>query len=318
LEQLGAFLGLPKCKLTPEQNLQWLGFLADSEEETFKLGEKKLSKLKQALQEALTKPTISARALAGLAGKIISASPAVLPAALFSKNLFQALKGKISWDQVFPTPKSVREVASFWLQNLDRLNGRKWWPRPVAMKTVVDASGVGFGKYLHIGGKEILFTGTFTDQQASGSSTEREVRGYAAALAVTAQQFPSEFKEASILIEGDNQGAIAAVNNFRSPVPEIDQILKGMFEICAEFRSDVIGKWIPRECLTETDALSRQPDPSDWGLAQELFIKVCKSLRVHPTVDLFASDAHHATEQFVSQYFTPGCMAVDALHLDWS
>jgi hypothetical protein len=122
---LGAFLGLPKCKLTPEQILQWLGFLADIEEESFKVGKKKLAKLQLALQKAIKNPSISARALAGLAGKIISTSPAILPAALFSRNLFLALKGKVSWDQIFPTPESVRKTASFWLQNLDRLNDQK-------------------------------------------------------------------------------------------------------------------------------------------------------------------------------------------------
>jgi hypothetical protein len=42
------------------------------------------------------------------------------------------------------------------------------------------------------------------------------------------------------------------------------------------------------------------------------------TLRVQPVVDLFASDVHHTTEQFVSNVFTPGCFAVDALHLNWS
>jgi hypothetical protein len=36
---LGAFLGLPKCKLTPEQILKWLGFPIDTLEQKFKVGE---------------------------------------------------------------------------------------------------------------------------------------------------------------------------------------------------------------------------------------------------------------------------------------
>jgi hypothetical protein len=95
---LGAFLGLPKCHLKPEQVQEWLGFIADAKEESFRISEKKLSKLKVVLEEAIGKPLVSARTLAKLAGKLISTSPAVLPASLFSRNLFQALKGKISWD----------------------------------------------------------------------------------------------------------------------------------------------------------------------------------------------------------------------------
>jgi hypothetical protein len=33
---------------------------------------------------------------------------------------------------------------------------------------------------------------------------------------------------------------------------------------------------------------------------------------------MFASDVHHTVDMFVSQFFTPGCVAVDSLRLDWS
>jgi hypothetical protein len=52
-------------------------------------------------------------------------------------------------------------------------------------------------------------------------------------------------------MEGDNQGAILAVNHFRSPVPEINEVLQEMFETCAEHNADVIGKWVSRENLFE-------------------------------------------------------------------
>jgi hypothetical protein len=36
-----------------------------------------------------------------------------------------------------------------------------------------------------------------------------------------------------------------------------------------------------------------------------------------PTIDLFASDIHHVASKFVSKFFTPGCIAVDATKQDW-
>lgn len=131
---LGAYLGLPKCKLTPEQVLKWLGFLIDTCEEMFKVGESKLDKLKAVLREAIRKPVTTPRILARIAGKIISTSPAVMPAALFSRSLYQAMRGRMNWYEIFPTPEAVRQTAEFWLQNIDRLNGRKWWPKPVAIE----------------------------------------------------------------------------------------------------------------------------------------------------------------------------------------
>jgi hypothetical protein len=166
--------------------------------------------------------------------------------------------------------------------------------------------------------KRVPFTGTFTTEQAGSSSTAREVRGYVGALVVAAQQFPTVLKEASILVEGDNQGAIAALNNLRSPVTEINEVLKNVFELCAEFKTDIIGKWIPRNQLTEADALSREPDASDWGISRRVLLDACRALKVEPSVDIFASDAHHTTAKFISQFFTPGCQAVDATRIDWS
>jgi hypothetical protein len=35
-------------------------------------------------------------------------------------------------------------------------------------------------------------------------------------------------------------------------------------------------------------------------------------------VDLFASDIHHKSDQFVFSVYSPGCLAVDAPYLNWS
>jgi hypothetical protein len=204
------------------------------------------------------------------------------------------------------------------LASIDGLNGRKWWPKATALRVIVDASGVGYGGYVTSEGQTVPFTGTFSSEQASSSSTAREVRGYAAALAAAAQLFPRALRGAAIQIEGDNQGAISALNHLRSPVTEINEVLKGVFNICAEFNADVIGKWVPREQLTAADALSREPDAMDWGIAKEIFEQACAKLGCRPSIDMFASDVHHVVDKFVSQFFSPGCAAADALRLDWS
>jgi hypothetical protein len=283
--------------------LKWLGFMIDSEEQMFKVGDAKVAKLKTALQEALFNPTISPRKLAALAGQIIAVSPAVLPAALYSRGLFEAMQGKVSWDQVFPTPQSVSEIASFWLANLDRFNGRRWWPRPVQVEVTVDASGVGFGGAFTTGPHQrIPFSETFTSEQTLKSSTEREIRGYTEALLVIAQHFPENLKGASVLLYGDNQGAISDLNKLRSSVPGIQENLKRVFGLCCEFDFDLVAKWIPKEELTEADELSRKPDTSDWAISQATYEDVLGHFAVRPALDVFASDASHVTSRFISQF----------------
>jgi hypothetical protein len=59
LGALGAFMGIPKCHLKPELVQKWLGFLADSEHELFRVAESKVNKIKQALEEMARAPTTS-------------------------------------------------------------------------------------------------------------------------------------------------------------------------------------------------------------------------------------------------------------------
>lgn len=161
------------------------------------------------------------------------------------------------------------------------------------------------------------FVGTFTAAQSASSSTAREMRGYAAALQIIVQQFPNRVKGSAVLLRGDNQGAIMDLQKFKSPVPEIHQILEEVFRLCCQYDFDLVARWIPREELDEADALSRQPDGSDWALSPELFGQIQDFFGVRPTIDLFASDKCHLLEKFVSQFYTPGCCAVDATRIDW-
>jgi ribonuclease HI len=315
---LGAFMGLPKCNLWPQLLVKWLEFLVDSEKEEFRVGEAKLLKLKKFLGEVLAKRDTSPRTIVALAGKILALSPAVLPAALYSRESYLTLKGKASWDYVFPSPQSVVDAAQFWLENVDRFNGRKWWQKAVTVKAVVDASAVGYGGFITVGSEAPEpFAGTFSAEETTQSSTAREVRGYAAALKAAAQRSPDQVRDAAILLEGDNQGAISALNHLKSPIQEINQCLRKVFQLCCEQRFDVVARWIPRDTLEEADALSRLPDPADWGLSTSELRSVFKHFGRKPTLYLFASDVHHVVDRFVSRFFTPGCEAVDATKLDW-
>jgi hypothetical protein len=105
LNLLGAYFGLPKCHFRPAQKGDWLGFEILSKEETFRVSDKKMEKVRSALSLVLGSETITPQQIAAVAGKLISLSPAVLPASLYSRTLFQALQGKMSWDKVFPDIK---------------------------------------------------------------------------------------------------------------------------------------------------------------------------------------------------------------------
>jgi hypothetical protein len=88
--------------------------------------------------------------------------------------------------------------------------------------------------------------------------------------------------------------------------------------LSAAFKFDITARWVPRGENQAADALSKEPDSSDWGIDPQLFSKILSRFRIRITVDLFASNAHHFCENYISQYYTPGCMAVHAFKLDWT
>ncbi|GAQ91116.1 DNA/RNA polymerases [Klebsormidium nitens] len=306
-------------KLVPDQMAKWLGFIVDTNLTEFRLHPKKIQKIKDAMEELITSTSTTSRAIARAAGILVSAAPAVLPVAIYSRALYEALNGKEGWDSHFPTPEIVKETASFWVQNIERFNGRRWWPRPVQIRICVDASAVGFGGYAETPSRERLtIAGTFTADQAKTSSTEREIMGYVEAIKTVAENRAEEVKGTSILVTGDNQAAVGAINGFRSSKPFIVSNLKVLLEAAAEGDFDVRARWVPRNELTQADALSRKPDPGDWTLTEPIFQLVKQTFGVEPDIDLYASGQFHKAKRFVTKYYCPGCTAVHANAQDWN
>jgi hypothetical protein len=158
---------------------------------------------------------------------------------------------------------------------IDQFNERRWWERPVQLKVEVDTSRVGFGGVISSENQErIEVRGTLTKAQIEQSSTARELRGYKGALEVITQKILERIQGSSVLLLGDNQGAVSALRNLRSSVPEMHLTVQHIFQLCTEFDFDIVARWIPRENLTEADELSRQPDAADWGLASSIVTEI--------------------------------------------
>ncbi|GAQ80066.1 putative DNA/RNA polymerases [Klebsormidium nitens] len=157
-----------------------------------------------------------------------------------------------------------------------------------------------------------------SQEEALRSSSEREVGGYAAALQVVAEQAPEEIKGRSVLVIGDSQAGVSALTKCRSAAPFINSALQKLVELSRAYDFDIAARWVPREEIEEADALSREPDPSDWGLSPKLYNEVTEFFSVRPAVDLFASSHLHVAPVFVSKYYTPECSGILAQSLDWS
>lgn len=261
---------------------------------------------------------MSARQLAKVVGKVISISPAVLPAALYSRPFFAALQGKITWDSIFPTPEAAREVAKVFLERLEGWNGRRWYPRAVAIEAGSDASDTGFGGTIRVPGRPVLtVVGALSQTEQRMSSTAREVLAFYQVLREASRRADRTLEGAAVLLSGDNQGAVRAINAFRSRAPDVNEALRKVFELCTAHDFDVVAQWKPREEMQEEDDLSKHKDGSDWGLRAEDRERILDTFGVQPAIDLFASETWHVTRRFVSLHLTPGCLTADATRVDW-
>jgi hypothetical protein len=114
-----------------------------------------------------------------------------------------------------------------------------------------------------------------------------EMIGFLRVLQLAATRFPEMLKRAAVLVIGDNQGAVAALNKFNSPAPDVASSLRTILELCSNLDFDVIDQWRPREELAVEDALSRVQDASDWGLSSRARAFLFQEFGT-PQVDLFA------------------------------
>jgi hypothetical protein len=150
------------------------------------------------------------------------------------------------------------------------------------------------------------------------SSTAREVVAFIRILEEASTKHERLLQGGSVLLTGDNQGAVAAVNKFRSKAPDVNSLLKQIFALCSEKDFDIVAQWRPREELQLEDDLSKLLNSSDWGLRKAEREAILEAFQVRPVIDLFASDVWHTTSRFVSHHATPGALAVDATRQAWT
>jgi hypothetical protein len=180
-----------------------------------------------------------------------------------------------------------------------------------------DASDTGVGGTIRIPGRPVrTVVATLSPTERGMSSTAREVVAFHQVLLETTRQAGEVLEGAAVLLSGDNQGAVRAINVFRSRAPDVNEALQRIFEPCAAKDFDVVAQWKPREEMQAEDDLSNYRDSSDWGLRSEDKEKVLAVFDVRPAIDLFASETWHVTRKFVSLHLTPGCIAADALRAD--
>ena len=89
--------------------------------------------------------------------------------------IYAAIERRTSWAQPLNVSAAIRDELSFWLSNIDTLNGRVMSPKSSAVGVVYsDASDYGFGGYFVQCGVDLV-SGVWSEDQMHSSSTFREI-----------------------------------------------------------------------------------------------------------------------------------------------
>ena len=297
----------------PTQKLVFLGALLDFEEGLILIAERRILKLKSTLVSCLQKDQIVARDLASITGQVISMTCAVENVArLFTISCYAAIERRTSWAQPLNVSAEIRDELSFWLSNIDTINGRVMSPKSSAVGVVYsDASDSGFGGYFVQCGVDLV-PSVWSEGQMHSSSTLREIL----AVKFVLLSLVNQLSGMTVKWFTDNQNVPRIISSGSSKGHLQSEALS-IFNICCNHGISIEMEWIPRSQNDRADYLSRIYDADDWGLSPLSFHRIDLAWGPH-SIDRFANHLNAKLPRFNSRFWNPGAEGIDAFVVDWA
>ena len=147
LTALGFHLSWEKCELLPVQRGKFLGLVVDTVACQLVVPADKVQRIKDTIHLIQQQKQATSRQLAGIAGMLMSAAPALHMAPLYLRSLYRAMQPEAGWDTLVPQLDLTQEDLQYWLENLDSCNGKTWLQRGSVVHVCGDASSVGYAAF---------------------------------------------------------------------------------------------------------------------------------------------------------------------------
>ena len=313
LVDAGLSVNLEKSSLFPSQCLEWLGILIDSSAMLFRTPQRKIEKLLDLLQSACASSSLSPRQVARIAGKLVSLELALGPLThLLTRQMYSFIGVDPVWDLKRPFGLEVRQEFVFWVSNLPRLDGSAV-RLDEARSTILscDASASGYGGLLSSDSGTEAVRGRFTDQEAKGSSTFRELLAIMYSLDAVAPFL----KGRRVTVYSDSNNAVRIIGR-GSRLSHLQEIAMSIFALSIKNSFVLFAVWIPRVENQIADQISKLSDSDGWAIDLETFEHI-ESKFGRFTVDRFADNLNYKVECFNSRFFCPGTSQVDAFASSW-
>ena len=129
LTALGLHLSWEKCQLVPVQQGKFLGLVVDTVACRLLVPADKIGRKKHSMQVVQQQHQATSRQLAGIAGMLMSAAPALHMAPLYLRALYCAMHPGAGWDSLVPQLEMTEDDLRYWYENLETCNGKSWLRR---------------------------------------------------------------------------------------------------------------------------------------------------------------------------------------------
>ena len=289
---------------------KFIGFLIETTKDDkavwLKVPKDRIGNVNKDIKRVLKQGQATARALARIAGQIVSMTRAVTPAKLLLRNLYRCLRPRQSWQDILRLdPETIKDLQ-WWLQALDALNGKAFKQQEATIEIVTDASAEGWGATIVSNG--LKAQGFWTLEQSYKSSNFREI--LAVLLGLLA--FLPQIKGKSVTILSDNVSAVCYINMQGGPAVELSRIATAIWSIALEQNIQLKAQHLKGVLNVQADTLSRPSSQYEWMLHQKVYNYLDVLWGPH-TLDRFATMATTKCYNYNSRFLDPEASGVDAL-----
>lgn len=315
LSNAGFVLNDKKSCWTPTKQINWLGFILNSESNVFEIQERKFLKIEQTISTILTeKHNMSAIDLSKFVGQIIALFHAYGSLVYLQTKACQLwISLQPSWSRRNALEDEQLAEIYFWKENLRKIKYMSLEkPKPSFTRVIyTDASGKGCGGFI-AGMANTEVVQKWTPFERSLSSTWRELKAILIFLSVHLVLL----KDQSVLLYTDNQ-AVVSIARKGSMTKDLHELAKELYSTCATGCISLKIVWIPRSMNDIADHLSKICDIDDWSISEHIFNFIQNKIGCKFTLDAFASTFNAKCPIFYSKYWCLSTSGVDAFAFNW-
>lgn len=238
--------------VTPTKRIEFLGIVLDSNQMVIELPQKKIKDFSARLTTIASKQKVTKKELQSLAGKLVFATQCIYGGKYFLRRIYDTInKLKHPWHRTRVTA-DMREDIRWWLNFLSQFNGTMPMVEPRPLEPIftdacLDAGGAVFGN------KFVYFPWNCWPQVNNLPINYKEALVFELAVSSWAPLFANK----KIIINCDNQAAVAIFNKGSSKEPLLMASLRRIFWYSAVYNFRLHAVYLPGSENKFADAVSR-------------------------------------------------------------